>query len=372
MPEPDPEELSPEIITDREASKGTKQRKTARKSAPQDPEALKDLFAPGFKGNPKPPRPAKPSSPVTTTGKPTSPPSKQPPPVRKPVPPTSASDDATTKEKQRWRSANKQSASQKRIAEQKPTAIPKPPATKEPPPSIKPPAVKESQSTYKKHATESPQSKAAASKPAKAPRPETPSPTKGSKTKRHAMDATVELEDRPEEAKQNSAAASKPDVVETSVVESAATPPPKPNKASPPVHVDQKPATPPVEKAGQNVAVASAMGTQDDEPATNVEIDDDTNRPEPIDHLLPPRFDVLDPSQMRVKAGKAEFKVLLPDGKGGMAQVDQRIIRVEHDGERVSLVAMTPEQKSRRRFIQNIIAIIIGIAIMWLAFTVLT
>ena len=90
-----------------------------------------------------------------------------------------------------------------------------------------------------------------------------------------------------------------------------------------------------------------------------------------IDHLLPPRFDVLDPNRLSVGSGNRDFKILLPDGDGGAKQFDQRVMRVEHDGEQVALVSMTPEQRRRRRLIQNIIAIAIGIIIMAIAFTFL-
>ena len=74
---------------------------------------------------------------------------------------------------------------------------------------------------------------------------------------------------------------------------------------------------------------------------------------------------------MRLSTGKDQFKVFLPDGKGGTQQVDQRLVRVEHEGEQVSLVAMTENEKRRRRLIQNIVAIVIGIIIMAIAFQLL-
>lgn len=91
----------------------------------------------------------------------------------------------------------------------------------------------------------------------------------------------------------------------------------------------------------------------------------------PIDHLLPLRFDVLDPTRMRFDKGKDQFKVLLPDGEGGTKQFDQRLLRVKHEGEHVALVAMTEQERQRRRLIQNVIAIVIGIIIMGIAFMLL-
>jgi DNA-directed RNA polymerase subunit RPC12/RpoP len=99
-------------------------------------------------------------------------------------------------------------------------------------------------------------------------------------------------------------------------------------------------------------------------------IEADPNQPESIDHLLPPLFDVLDPTRMRGKSSE-QFKVMLPDGQGGTKQVDQRVVRVEHDGEQVALVVLTPQQKQRRRAIQNVIAIIIGIVVLAAAFLLL-
>ncbi|MGB1928758.1 MAG: hypothetical protein ACPIA2_14880 [Mariniblastus sp.] len=90
-----------------------------------------------------------------------------------------------------------------------------------------------------------------------------------------------------------------------------------------------------------------------------------------IEHLLPPRFDVLDPSRLKMSREESEFKVLLPDGDGGTKQVDNRVVRVSHAGEQVSLVASSDKEKSRRRMIQNVIAILIGVLILAGAFWLL-
>ncbi len=126
-----------------------------------------------------------------------------------------------------------------------------------------------------------------------------------------------------------------------------------------------------------NSEVPAAAGTENESPEPDscseieVETPELANQPEPIDHLLPPLFNVLDPSRMRGKAGTEQFQVVLPDGKGGMQQVDNRVVRVEHGGEKVSLVTMTQKEKSRRRLIQNIIAIVIGIIVLGVAFWLL-
>ncbi len=93
-------------------------------------------------------------------------------------------------------------------------------------------------------------------------------------------------------------------------------------------------------------------------------------QPDSIDHLLPPRFDVEDPVRLRIR-DQLDFKISLPDGKGGTQQIDQRILRVDHGGEKIALIALSPQQKLRRRIISNFIAIIVGIAILALAFRML-
>ncbi len=372
-PEPDLESLPPQIITDRPIIKTKSRKKPAPKSASPDPEALKDLFAPGFKAKSKPAKPELPNakaekappvvsgSPKTATqpGSPKKP--VQPGSPKKRIQPSSPSSDkgqGTAKDKQRWRSPKKRST------------------------KTKPPA------------TETPASQPAARRPdavppnvEKAGSPKTPAPPADPKTKQPKPQRPVELSEHPDEFPVNRASATRTDIAIAGVVEivesqmpTAEQPARKTEK--PIAQVDVSP-VPPVQnrqvesaepdasdKAGdenveENVIAAQVVAPVISEP----EVDED--QPEPIDHLLPPRFDVLDPTQMAIKSSKNQFKVLLPDGKGGMAEVDQRIVRVEHEGERVSLVKMTPEQKARRRLIQNIIAIIIGIAMMGFAFWML-
>ncbi len=95
------------------------------------------------------------------------------------------------------------------------------------------------------------------------------------------------------------------------------------------------------------------------------------SEPQPIDHLLPPRFDVFDHTLIRISR-PSDFKVLLPDGSGGVKQIDKRIVTLEHNGQQVSLTALTPQERSRRRMITNSIAILLGIVILAVAFSMLT
>ncbi len=140
------------------------------------------------------------------------------------------------------------------------------------------------------------------------------------------------------------------------------------NPSAPPIIVDKP--------SGENVggeefeAVNSACETTSADQTVEEDIVESPWQPDPIDHLLPPRFDVLDPTRFS-QGGQEQFKVVLPDGKGGIAQLDSRVLRVEHEGEKVALRMLTAEEKKRRRLIQNIVAILIGIAVIAIAFSIL-
>ena len=172
------------------------------------------------------------------------------------------------------------------------------------------------------------------------------------------------------------------------VVRAPNAPAPKPAAATSPDDAQIKEPTPidaqkdelpdqttsPKTKATQTKAPESTEPNQESQPTPQPgmtpeeAIGESPWKPDPIDHLLPPRFDVLDPTRIS-QAGQDQFKVVLPDGKGGIAQLDNRVLRVEHDGEKVALRMLTEKQKQRRRLIQNIIAILIGIAAIAITFT---
>ena len=84
---------------------------------------------------------------------------------------------------------------------------------------------------------------------------------------------------------------------------------------------------------------------------------------ESIAHLLPPTFDVYDPERLNVTVSRDDNKVILPGADGGTTRIDKRIVHVDHGGEKVSLVVLSPEQRERRRMIQNLIVIGIGVAL---------
>lgn len=86
--------------------------------------------------------------------------------------------------------------------------------------------------------------------------------------------------------------------------------------------------------------------------------------PQPVDHILPPRFDVPDPARFPSRLGAAE--VILPDGEGGYQSVDANIVTITHNGEVYHLKRLTPEQRRRRNTIHNSIAIAIAVLLIYL------
>lgn len=85
--------------------------------------------------------------------------------------------------------------------------------------------------------------------------------------------------------------------------------------------------------------------------------------PQPVDHLLPPRFDVPDPVRFPSRLGD---EVILPDGAGGYQSVDANIVTITHNGEVFQLKRLTPEQRQRRKLIHNSIAICVAVVLIYL------
>jgi hypothetical protein len=93
----------------------------------------------------------------------------------------------------------------------------------------------------------------------------------------------------------------------------------------------------------------------------------------PWDGILPPRR--YSPRFRLAAAEKAAGRdgeyVLLPDGAGGFQRVSNRTVRMQSGGEPVSLQSRTPAQALRFRILVNLIAIVMGLAILfgvvWLA-----
>jgi DNA-directed RNA polymerase subunit RPC12/RpoP len=107
---------------------------------------------------------------------------------------------------------------------------------------------------------------------------------------------------------------------------------------------------------------------EEPEEAQPKSLPDSVFEPQPVDHLLPPRFAVPDPVRFPARRGSSE--VILPDGEGGYQAVDANIVTITHNGEVYQLKRLSPEERRRRGFIHNLIAI--GVAVLLIYLTLQT
>lgn len=81
-------------------------------------------------------------------------------------------------------------------------------------------------------------------------------------------------------------------------------------------------------------------------------------QPQPVDHLLPPKFQAVDPSFF-YRRHQDGSQVLLP-GEDGKAQVvDNRIVRIEHNGQTYELVSSPRYDRIQKTIVTNLLAVII-------------
>ena len=76
---------------------------------------------------------------------------------------------------------------------------------------------------------------------------------------------------------------------------------------------------------------------------------------------LPPKFLADDPELVHHShSRKGQQKILLPDGSGGVQSVENNIVRIEHKGQIVELIALSPQQRQKRQRLTNFIAVLLG------------
>ena len=152
--------------------------------------------------------------------------------------------------------------------------------------------------------------------------------------------------------------ASLPEPSRTNPSTAKSIPPPQTSKPTlpPPSSPARKPPTNPVPVAP---VPASSSATETTLPS--------------IEHRLPPKFTAVDPGELLHSSStrSEEHKVILPDGEGGYKQIDGRVVHVDREGEMVQLFSAPKEQREKKRTIQNLIAIVVGIIILGVAFWLL-
>jgi endogenous inhibitor of DNA gyrase (YacG/DUF329 family) len=103
---------------------------------------------------------------------------------------------------------------------------------------------------------------------------------------------------------------------------------------------------------------------------------DSSKPPEPsfphksLESLLPPTFDLGDQTSGVGPRGR-QSQVILPTSDGGLQQIDTNTVTIKHGGKSVTLIASTPRERARRRFIENTIAMVLAIGIIALAMWIL-
>ncbi|MEQ1906023.1 MAG: hypothetical protein ABL888_17670 [Pirellulaceae bacterium] len=84
--------------------------------------------------------------------------------------------------------------------------------------------------------------------------------------------------------------------------------------------------------------------------------------------LLPPKYRTGGHGINSVGGRQAKGKVLIPDGQGGFAEVDERIVYVNSNGERIPVELTDRRTQWRQRAIFNLIAMLVCLAILYLSF----
>lgn len=107
-----------------------------------------------------------------------------------------------------------------------------------------------------------------------------------------------------------------------------------------------------------------------------------TRKPEPkahsepdatdVAHLLPPKFQTVTSGLGSEQASDTPGRIVLPSSDGGVVSVDANTVRIVEDGESIELKILPAAKKRQRRALRNTLAILIGLAILGVAFFVLT
>ena len=80
--------------------------------------------------------------------------------------------------------------------------------------------------------------------------------------------------------------------------------------------------------------------------------------PQPVEHLLPPKFLAVDPAFFYCRHQDGS-QVLLPSEDGRLKVVDNRIVKIEHNGQTYELISSPRYERIQRMVVTNVLAVII-------------
>lgn len=81
-------------------------------------------------------------------------------------------------------------------------------------------------------------------------------------------------------------------------------------------------------------------------------------QPQPVDHLLPPKFSAVDPAFF-YRRHQDGSQVLLPSEDGNLKIVDNRIVKIEHNGRTYELISSPEYDRIQKSIVNNLLAVII-------------
>ena len=119
---------------------------------------------------------------------------------------------------------------------------------------------------------------------------------------------------------------------------------------------------PPISAAAGTVAqtvVAPTEQTKDTEQSAEAaETPVVVFEPQPVDHLLPPKFSAVDPAFF-YRRHQDGSQVLLPSEDGNLKIVDNRIVKIEHNGRTYELISSPEYDRIQKSIVNNLLAVII-------------
>ena len=150
---------------------------------------------------------------------------------------------------------------------------------------------------------------------------------------------------------------------------------PEVQQAPPKVPAPTSPPTP-LSVSDSPPVIASINTVPDEETAAHEELPEDSStepmapaifEPQPVAHLLPPKFAAIDPAFF-YRANRNGDQVLLPTADGSMKTVNNRIVTIVHNGQEYQLIS-SPRYRAIQNAVVNalllLIAALLLFAIYW-------